>query len=489
MRTSHTALLCFALLLLACSQESNPIQTPSAKATADCTLFDIASGKPGCEVGQPQPPADTTATNPSTPQESVLSFRPDELDFGEETNELNLSVKNLSRTDTVRFAIGVSNSFVSIAPSTGTLPPRGLINIQVSIRRPDDLYGPQEGYLSVSVDESDRVERVPVTFTLPNPTPRFIAYGYNPQYLPGGQYILYVRNESSINGDTNIRITDRDRTGWPRLTSRSGNELDPVISPNGYYVAYIEQSFGVVVMGIEGDERWRIPNASNPVWYRDYRNELRLAYAEGNSHIYSVDADGHDETALLPTPVDGILDMVVSPNGRRIAFLRDSQSNGEDGLWLLELLADGDTRFARLSRSRRPADNVTNLAYHFDNRRLFYSTSRDIRYIDTTYRAGKVVGVNPNPPAQPLPPSEIFVDDLKGALSWSPDGRRVAIVAIDNSDNRRGLYIADADGSNIRKLTPNAWRVDVDHAPDWSPDGQHVLFSTEKNKVYELLIP
>ena len=316
-------LLCFALLcstLLACSQESNPIQTPSAKATADCTLFDIASGKPGCEVDQPQPPADTTATNPSTPQESVLSFRPDELDFGEDKSELNLSVKNLSRTDTVRFVIGVSNPLVFIDPNIGTLPPQGLITIRVSVGRPDDLYGPQEGYLSVRVD--DNVERVPVAFTQPNPKPRFIAYGYNPQYVPGGRKILYVRNENRSSGDTNIRITDRDRTGWPRLTSRRGNERDPVLSPDGHYVAYIEESYGVVVMNIDGNELWRIPHASDPVWYRDYRNELRLAYTEGSSQIYSVDADGHDEIALLPVSVDGIVEMVVSPNGRRIVFFR-----------------------------------------------------------------------------------------------------------------------------------------------------------------------
>ena len=120
-----------------------------------------------------------------------------------------------------------------------------------------------------------------------------------------------------------------------------------------------------------------------------------------------------------------------SPNGRRIAFLRDSQGTGEDGLWLLELLADGDARFAQLSRSRA----ATNLAYHYDNRRLFYSAGSAIKYIDTTYRAGKLAGVGPNPPVQPLPPSEIFVEDLKGSLSWSPDGRRVAIVAVENRED------------------------------------------------------
>ena len=52
-------------------------------------------------------------------------------------------------------------------------------------------------------------------------------------------------------------------------------------------------------------------NSKISFWYRDYRNELRLAYTEGNSQIYSVDADGHDEVALLPVSVDGILDMAV----------------------------------------------------------------------------------------------------------------------------------------------------------------------------------
>ena len=341
--------------------------TRRAKATADCTLFDIASGKPGCEVNQPQPPADTTATNPST-QESTLSFRPTELDFGEDNNELVLSIKNLSRSDTVRFAIGVSNPLILISPNIGTLPPRGLTNITVSIRRPDDLYGPQEGYLSVRAGA--HTKQVPVAFTQPNPRPRFIAHGYNPQYTPDGERILYVRNESRSEGNTNIRIVDRNRTGWRRLTDHRDNELDPTISPDGDYVAYIKQYYGLVVMSIDGDDLWDIPDASNPVWYKDYRGELRLAYIASGSHIYSVDADGHDMVALLPVSVDGIVEMVVSPNGRRIVFLRDTQGTSEDGLWLVELLA-GDSRFFRLTRHSYSV--VTNLAYHPDNRRLFYT--------------------------------------------------------------------------------------------------------------------
>ena len=52
--------------------------------------------------------------------------------------------------------------------------------------------------------------------------------------------------------------------------------------------------------------------------------------------------------------------------------------------------------------------------------------------------------------------------------SWSPDGQRIAFVAGDGTD--RGLFIAQADGSDRRHVT-------VDRGSGaWSPDGSEILF-------------
>jgi Tol biopolymer transport system component len=51
-----------------------------------------------------------------------------------------------------------------------------------------------------------------------------------------------------------------------------------------------------------------------------------------------------------------------------------------------------------------------------------------------------------------------------GDAQWSPNGRRVLFI-------RDGLYIAKADGSAVRRLA----RGEINN-PDWSPDGQHIVF-------------
>jgi TolB protein len=60
-------------------------------------------------------------------------------------------------------------------------------------------------------------------------------------------------------------------------------------------------------------------------------------------------------------------------------------------------------------------------------------------------------------------------------LAWSPDGRRLAFVGtlVDAVDGTSELFVVDADGSNLVRLTQN--EVD-DDSPAWSPDGTQIAF-------------
>jgi TolB protein len=56
--------------------------------------------------------------------------------------------------------------------------------------------------------------------------------------------------------------------------------------------------------------------------------------------------------------------------------------------------------------------------------------------------------------------------------AWSPDGRR--LVFENQVDHGRALYIVNADGTGLRRLTPPGIKG-TDQA-DWSPDGTAILF-------------
>jgi len=59
---------------------------------------------------------------------------------------------------------------------------------------------------------------------------------------------------------------------------------------------------------------------------------------------------------------------------------------------------------------------------------------------------------------------------------WSPDGRRIAFVGrLWNSPLTDGIYIMNADGSGVARITNPTSASD--RAVDWSPDGKRLAFS------------
>ena len=70
--------------------------------------------------------------------------------------------------------------------------------------------------------------------------------------------------------------------------------------------------------------------------------------------------------------------------------------------------------------------------------------------------------------------------------AWSPDGSRIAFVAGNFMAGGFGIHVMNADGTNVRRLTfPNdaaqcsQGSSASDWKPDWSPDGQRILFQRD----------
>lgn len=60
-----------------------------------------------------------------------------------------------------------------------------------------------------------------------------------------------------------------------------------------------------------------------------------------------------------------------------------------------------------------------------------------------------------------------FTEGTGGGVSWSPDGSRIAFVSV---GAQSGLYLADADGSNLKYLANGIF-------PQWSPSGDSIAFT------------
>jgi Tol biopolymer transport system component len=63
-----------------------------------------------------------------------------------------------------------------------------------------------------------------------------------------------------------------------------------------------------------------------------------------------------------------------------------------------------------------------------------------------------------------------------GAVAYSPDGNRIAYDAED------GIYVADADGSNARRIPAQPSTQDfLSGDPSWSPEGDRIVFEQDES--------
>jgi serine/threonine protein kinase/Tol biopolymer transport system component len=126
---------------------------------------------------------------------------------------------------------------------------------------------------------------------------------------------------------------------------------------------------------------------------------------------------------------------------------------------------------------RKLSDHLANLARWspdgrsvvFSDRRVLYRISADGENLTKVWEAPR---------------------DVKD-LAFSPDGRQLSVTVGTPPDIARLWRLSD-DGKNAQPLHFD-WPADVDqHAGQWTPDGRHFLFSSNRegrNNVYELVAP
>jgi Tol biopolymer transport system component len=326
----------------------------------------------------------------------------------------------------------------------------------------------------------------------------------------GARRQLYV---SLIGRGTPLRLTNEPQTtvGYTAW------------SPDGQTIAAVRRRARqgpaelILVPALGGPERVLGPASSTPGWSPDGK-WLYVPVAKDDMRyqvLFVQPTDGGDRRPLFGGPRSpdiGDSDPSVSPDGRRLAFVR-RMADFDTDLFIVDLLdgrssgaprrltnqhetlrspvwtADGkDIFFAQGGNStqtgiyRVPASggpvvaaqgigsDAVNLALSRKGNRLVYS--RSFRDYNIWRMPLPAAGSSPEPPRRFLASTR-----YEESPAYSPDGKHIAFSS--NRNGARQIWVSDGDGNNPVVLTNFA--RGLTGSPRWSPDGKTIVFDARPN--------
>lgn len=203
-----------------------------------------------------------------------------------------------------------------------------------------------------------------------------------------------------------------------------------------------------------------------PVWSPDGSRIAFTSSRAGNADVWLMDADGSGLVNLTNTPLDEG-GPAWSPDGSRIAYGRDGVDPDQPLDQTLYVI-DVQTRdTARLTSGRIDSEpdwspDGSRIAFEGCCPPVIYSVASD----GTDLR--QLTSLD-----QPLP-----IAAPSTGPSYHPSGELISYAySPDGSGETYGIWVMQADGSNPTALTAGNW---ADYQPDWSPDGLHIVFWSDR---------
>jgi Tol biopolymer transport system component len=198
-----------------------------------------------------------------------------------------------------------------------------------------------------------------------------------------------------------------------------------------------------------------------------------LVYRTLNSNAYTqltwFDSQGKS-TGTIGDP-GYVGDQVISPDGTRIAYRRDSEDHSDKDLWLLDIARGTSTRFT-FGGSWNDAP-----VWSPDGTQIVFTSNRDGNF--DLYRK----------PANGATNEELLfhTDENKIPWSWSPDGRYLLYgVTLNITGGREDLWVLPMQGDR----TPFPFsRTPFDQSePQFSPDGRWVAYTSSESGQHEVYV-
>lgn len=236
-----------------------------------------------------------------------------------------------------------------------------------------------------------------------------------------------------------------------------------------------ENRFQIYSVRPDGSGKSRLTQQGNnvtPSWTPDGRQILFASDRTGTRELHLMNEDGSG-VSQIRTPVAGNkITPRMSHDLGRIAFAAEDPRTGHPEIWVAN--ADGSAP-RRLTETPRAAVGPTwSLFPRFspdDSSILYASTLGSSSQIwvmkgDGSDKRQLTNGIAPDAPDANAP-------------NWSPDGRHIVFWA--GYETRYGeIWTMTAEGTNQRRLTNQPPPFSSDN-PAWSPDGSRIIFDTNRS--------
>lgn len=358
-------------------------------------------------------------------------------------------------------------------------------------------------------------------------TPGFSSDEYNPAWSPDGSKIAFSR-------EADLWVMNSDGSGGVKLTQSIGVlNGDPSWSPDGSKIAFIEvgDTGNIWVMNPDGSGKVAIrPNCAacelwDVAWSPDGAQIAFIEDTPGDAfqeRLWVMNADGTGEVAIVDDvgiSFDWGVAKPPKPNGMIL------YGRGENGGSNAEVrLPDGTAQTS--VGSTHYGDYLQSASWSPDGTKVAFTTAYNNNIYIVDYASGKETALGVSPAGgvewsadgkkiaftrEVAGFDEIFItDSLDGSNikqlthfsdhpagmqgrahspNWSPDGSRIAFVGhtkfvtrYDANNNpiiedRQGIWTMNTDGTDP-KLIAGGMDTFAHRAPDWSPDGQKILFDS-----------
>jgi TolB protein len=261
---------------------------------------------------------------------------------------------------------------------------------------------------------------------------------WSPAWSPNGRQIAFVsnRDDSSFG---QVFVANLDGSNVRQLTHDNLGKTGVAWSPNGKWIAYQAYAY-IDEVSPDGTQRRRLTGygGTQPDFSPTGR---RIAYANGASEFYSsiyvMRPDGTRKVpAALPRESESLGEPTWSPDGQKLAF---GVGTAADTNFITPYLAV-ISQYRGKRTKYIPGHLSLSADWAPDGKKILLVQSvrhghgyDDWRISVLDLRTGKL---------------KYLGQHASFSARWSPNGRRILF------ENRGRLFVMNADGSNVRDVTP-----------------------------------